>query len=70
MNTPLNMDSLHKEVVNLLFQNKKLATSLHRKSTFSGVFTRHFLTSRNKEQLRCESKYLKVSSEAATGGVL
>ena len=70
MNTPLNMDSLHKEVVNLLFQNKKLATSLHRKSTVSGVFTRPFLTSRNKKQLRCESKYLKVSSEAATGGVL
>ena len=68
MNTPLEMDSLHKEVVNLLFQNKKLTTSLHRKSTFSGVFTRHFLTSRNKKELRCSC--LKVNSEAATGGVL
>ena len=66
MNTPLDMDSLHKEVVNLLFQNKKLTTSLYRKSTFSGVFTRHFL--RNKKELRCSC--LKVNSEAATGGVL
>ena len=54
LKTPLNMDSLYKEVVNLLFQNYKLTTCLHRKSTFS------FLTSRNKKELLCSS--LKVNS--------